>query len=129
MALSHTPMPAETVVAVGDPQTSLEQFLRILDLHSLLQADSSALKPGVHLITLGDYFDFGSSADRVHAASEGLRILRWLSAHSAEQVTLVAGNHDLARVGELISITSERFSDAQRDALRLYPGANARARF
>lgn len=122
--LSYTSDTAELVVAVGDPQTSLAQFLRVLRHHALLvpDADGEVLGPNVHLVTLGDYFDFGGADQRQHAAEEGLRILHWLAAHPREQVTLIAGNHDLARVGELMGVSDARFSDAVRDALESYPG-------
>jgi hypothetical protein len=78
------------------------------------------LRPEARLVVVGDYFDFGSAAERVIASRDGLRNLAWLAAHSPEQVVLLIGNHDLARVGELHYITDAEFETAFSQASALY---------
>jgi hypothetical protein len=45
--------------------------------------------------------------------AEGLAVLRWLAGHSREQVRLVVGNHDAARVIELARIDDREFAEAR----------------
>lgn len=106
-------------VAIGDPQASLQRFLTILEGHGLL-GDDGHLKEEVHLVSLGDHFDWGDREGREDAASSGLRILAWLAAHPPDQVTLILGNHDLARVGELAGFDDERFRLARSEADGIY---------
>jgi hypothetical protein len=112
------------LVAVGDPQTHTEKFKRLLRHHALL-GDDGMLAPEVHLVVLGDYFDFGDHESRKASAAEGLETLRWLSTHSHEQVTLIAGNHDLARIGEFATMTDERFTHAVERAAETYGHGHA----
>src|SRR4051812_2431655 len=72
-------------LAIGDPQASLSQFLRVLDLNGLL-ADHGRLRHDVGLVTLGDHFDWGRPTERATAAEDGLCILSWLAAHPPDQV-------------------------------------------
>ena len=97
-------------LAVGDPQTTKERFLRLLDWHALLDGDM--LKSDVHLVAVGDYFDFHAK-EGVNASEEGLEILRWLAAHSPQQVRILLGNHDVSRVMELYEISDTRFAQAR----------------
>ena len=106
-------------VAIGDPQASLRRFLTILEGHGLL-GDDGRLEDEVHLVSLGDHFDWGDREGREEAASSGLRILAWLAAHPPDQVTLILGNHDLARMGELAGFDDEGFRLAQAEADGIY---------
>jgi len=98
-------------VAVGDPQASLSQFLRVLDLNGLL-GDDGRLRLDVGLVSLGDHFDWGSRAERAAAAEDGTCILSWLAAHPPDQVEIIVGNHDLARVRELAGFSNAKFAEA-----------------
>jgi hypothetical protein len=102
-------------LAIGDPQASLSQFLRVLDLNGLL-GDEGRIRHDVGLVTLGDHFDWGRAADRTAAAEDGLRILSWLAAHPPDQVQILLGNHDLVRVGELSGFTNQKYAEAQGKA-------------
>ncbi len=106
-------------IAVGDPQAPLESLLLILAAHGLL-ADDGTLFDDVRLVSIGDHFDWGPVRDRARATYDGLRTIAWLSSHPADQVILLAGNHDLARVGELLHFSDERYEDARREADRGY---------
>jgi len=105
-------------VAVGDPQAPLATLLEILDRHDLL-GDDGCLHPHVFLASLGDHFDWGPVEERALAAENSVRTLTWLSAHSARQVVLLTGNHDLARVGELTGYDDARFAEAHEEATAL----------
>jgi hypothetical protein len=115
------PIGRERNLAVGDPQAPLEAFLQILDDHGAL-GDGGRLRDEVHLVSVGDHFDWGPPAARAEAAQSGLLTLSWLSAHPPDQVTLLAGNHDLGRVGELATFDDETFAAAQAEADRLHWG-------
>jgi hypothetical protein len=91
-------------LAIGDPQTSTERFLRFLDR-------AGALAPDVGLLSIGDHFDYGVDAEA--AARDGLAITRWLVERNA---VLIAGNHDLCRVIELSHETDESFGTARASA-------------
>lgn len=106
-------------LAVGDPQASAEKFFAILAHHGLLGEDGW-LAPDVRLVSLGDHFDFGSFGTRFEAGLAGTLILSWLAAHTPEQVTLIAGNHDLARVAELNTLDDVTFQAAAERAYELY---------
>lgn len=106
-------------VAIGDPQAPLLQFLSILEVNHLLGEDGR-LAEDVHLVSLGDHFDWGTNAQRKQATREGLELLAWLAAHPADQVTLLLGNHDLARVGEMVRFQNGNFEQVQEEATRIY---------
>ena len=108
-------------LAIGDPQAPFERFLFILDRHGLL-GDDGRLREDCALVSIGDHFDWGGSARREEAARSGLLLLAWLAAHPPDQVALIAGNHDLARVGELIGFDDAAFGAAQAEADRAYRG-------
>jgi hypothetical protein len=116
--------PPTHAVAIGDPQASAETFFAILSRAGLLTPEGW-LRPDVRLVSIGDHFDYGSFAIRAEAARSGLSILSWLAAHSPEHVTLIAGNHDLARVAELIGFDDATFDRAAREADTLYRRASA----
>lgn len=109
----------ERRLAIGDPQAPFERLLEILEGHGALGMDGR-LAPGVHLVSIGDHFDWGERHEREDAARSGLQALCWLAAHRPEQVTLLLGNHDLGRVGELAAFDDEGFRAAQADADALY---------
>ena len=106
-------------VAIGDPQASLETFFAVLDAHSL-RAPGGQLRDDVHLVSVGDHFDYGGAGDRARAAHDGTAILTWLASHPPEQATILAGNHDLARVGELVRFDDATFASAQLEADVVY---------
>src|SRR5581483_9597385 len=46
--------------------------------------------------------------------------LAWLAAHPADQVTLILGNHDLARVDQMAGLDQRTYERARQDADRAY---------
>ena len=95
---------------MGDPQAPFAAMMAVLDRHGLLVGDR--LRIDARLVCVGDYFDYDLD-DPVAAGLEGLRALRWLASHDPEQVILLAGNHDVARVMELASIDDASFARAR----------------
>jgi hypothetical protein len=93
-------------LAIGDPQAPLETFLTILDQHGAID-DSGAIPKDTALISMGDHFDWGSRGERERAADDAIALVAWLASHPADQVVMIAGNHDLARVGELSSVVDD----------------------
>lgn len=110
-------------VVIGDPQAPLTTFLGILDRHALL-GDDGTLKPEIHLISVGDHFDFGGAERADDAAQDGLQLLAWLAAHDDSRTTIIAGNHDLGRVGEMISFDDATFRRVRERAVRVYTARN-----
>jgi hypothetical protein len=110
---------ATVTFALGDPQATTEKMFEVLAAHQLL-TPQGWLKPGIRLVSVGDHFDFGSFSGRLVAQQAGLQNLAWLAAHSPEQVVLLLGNHDLARVGELISFDDVSFERAATEAHAIY---------
>jgi hypothetical protein len=104
------PVAPRRVFAIGDPQTSADRFFSALAARGLLAADGW-LRPDVRLISMGDHFDY-HVPERERARVEGVLILGWLAAHARAQVSILAGNHDLARVMELAAIDDARFRAA-----------------
>lgn len=91
---------------MGDPQAPFASVLAVLDAHRLLGADGR-LRPDVQLVSMGDHFDFGRPSERANATRDGAQLLSWLAAHDPQQVVILAGNHDLARVCELWPFDTE----------------------
>jgi hypothetical protein len=110
---SHYP---KKVFAIGDPQTTRARLFSILQSHDLL-ADSGMIKPEVALVSIGDHFDY--AAEPAEVRIESTRILRWLAEHPADQVFLIAGNHDLCRVMELAPFSDKMFQAAQQEAKKI----------
>lgn len=106
-------------LAMGDPQAPLQTALRILALQGAL-GDDGWLDTNVHLVSMGDHFDWGPPNARSSVAQDGLGFLAWLAAHPPDQVTLVLGNHDLGRVGEMVRFDAGRFRTAQQEADAIY---------
>ncbi len=113
-------------VVIGDPQAPIRTFFEILDRHGLLGTDGT-LAEGAHLTSVGDHFDYGGLDRAADAARDGLLLLGWLAAHDASRTTILAGNHDLGRVGELAAFDDTRFATAQRRAARVYGSGDAEA--
>jgi hypothetical protein len=111
---------------MGDPQGPFDKLLEVLDRHAVLEGDR--LASDVTLISIGDHFDY-DIRDWKTAGQEGLRFLRWLASHDPAQVQLLLGNHDTARVIELIAISDERFAAARAFAWSLHGDPAAEARF
>ncbi len=109
--------------AVGDPQAPLSRLQALLGHHGLLGPDGS-LAEDVFLISVGDHFDYGAVEQRREAAAEGLQVLAWLASHPPDQVVLIAGNHDLGRVGELAGFSDDAFEEASDAAAAAYRGGN-----
>ncbi len=114
-AIARPDLRVTRTIAVGDPQAPLATFLGILDDHGLLGGDG-LLAPDVGLISMGDHFDWGDRTERVTAAADGEHLLSWLALHPPEQVCILIGNHDLARVGELWDVSDDEFARALHDA-------------
>ncbi|MDP2341096.1 MAG: transcriptional regulator [Deltaproteobacteria bacterium] len=118
--MTATTTTTTTLLAMGDPQAPFQTVRAVLDHHKLTQGDK--LKPGARLLSIGDHYDWGGVNERQRAADDGDALLSWLSGHAAEQVVLLAGNHDLARVGELINVDDAEFARLQQLADRHYLG-------
>lgn len=113
----------ERRVAIGDPQAPLEKFLAILDHNDLLGEDGW-LRPETMLVTMGDHFDWGSLDDAPKATDDALAMLAWLAHHEDDHVVLLAGNHDLGRVGELATFDDETFVRMREEAALAYRNGN-----
>ncbi|MDI1482718.1 metallophosphoesterase [Polyangium sp. y55x31] len=96
---------------MGDPQAPMAKVLAVLEAHAALGADGR-LAEDVVLVSMGDHFDYDLD-DPVGAGVEGLRTLRWLANHDPAQVQLLFGNHDAARVMELIRLDDTCFAAAR----------------
>jgi hypothetical protein len=102
------------IFALGDPQAPFSQFLGVLraadviDRHDALHAD-------VTFLSMGDHFDFRprEGQTRQDVGREGLKTLRWLLDQPTEQVQILCGNHDSARVMELATLSDADFDLAQ----------------
>ncbi|MCC6334750.1 MAG: metallophosphoesterase [Myxococcales bacterium] len=99
-------------VAIGDPQAPFATVRAVLAAHHLL--DGERLRGDVLLISIGDHFDWGPPEARREATDDALAMLSWLASHPPDQVVLLAGNHDLARVGELSHFADDSAFDAAR---------------
>ncbi len=106
-------------LVVGDPQAPLETFLTLFARRGLLTAEGR-LSPEVLLVSIGDHFDWGRISERQAAARDGLALICWLAAHPPDQVVILAGNHDLGRVGELCDLDEPTWARAQARATAIY---------
>jgi hypothetical protein len=105
---------------IGDPQASFAHFATALARHGLLGADG-LLADAAGLVSLGDHFDYGSTAavdvDGTAARGrEGQRILAWLAAQPRSRVRILLGNHDAARVMELAHFDDDVFARARAES-------------
>jgi hypothetical protein len=114
------------VFTVGDPQAPAATFFAILDRYDLRSADGW-LEPDVHLVSIGDHFDYGSVEDRRSSSQNGTEILSWLAAHPPEQVTILIGNHDFARICELAPFDDDSFQRAREEADLIYDAETGRS--
>lgn len=96
--------------AVGDPQATPERFFAVLGRAGLL-GDDGWLLPDVGLISMGDHFDFKD--DHLTTEPDRRAVLAWLAAHPPEQVRILIGNHDVARVAELAFESDSSFAAAR----------------
>jgi hypothetical protein len=83
-------LPAQTVLVVGDVHGSFHALLRNL-CHMRQQGhlrDDFTLQPGIMLVCLGDYVDYGPYGVEV------LWTLLWLQLLNRRQVVLLGGNHE-----------------------------------
>lgn len=104
--------------AVGDPQTRFEKFLAVLRSNGVLDA-RDRVRGEVGLVSVGDHFDFyAPERPLADVSRDGTNILRWLADHPAEQVVILMGNHDSARVQELAFETDESYARARELAAR-----------
>jgi hypothetical protein len=97
-------------VVMGDPQAPHAQVQGVLTHHGVL-ADGR-VAPTVTLVSAGDHFDYDLD-DPAGAGREGLINLRWLGQHDRSRVRILFGNHDAARVMELITLDDVRFAEAR----------------
>jgi hypothetical protein len=124
----RAPLARDRRLAIGDPQAPLARLLDILDAHGAL-GDDGRLASDVHLVSIGDHFDWGGRTEREAAAQSGLETLSWLAAHASDHVTLILGNHDLGRVGEMSGYDDEAFRRVQdaADAIHWAPARDPEA--
>lgn len=103
--------------AMGDPQAPFERVLEVLRAHDLLD-DADRLRADRGLVSMGDHFDFPPREGQTlaQASQDGTTTLSWLAAHPPEQVVILFGNHDAARVMELAWETDASFAEARRMA-------------
>ena len=119
-------MAVRRTFAMGDPQAPEATLRAILARHGALAGDR--LAADVALISIGDHFDY-DRRDPDTAGDNGLAFLGWLASHPADQVHLLLGNHDAARVMELAAISDARFRAARALAAALDGAPDADARF
>lgn len=91
---------------MGDPLAPFSTVLAVLERHGLI-GDDGRLREDVQLVSMGDHFDWGDASQRKKATDDGCALVAWLGGHSAEQVIMLAGNHDLARVCELFPFSDD----------------------
>ena len=104
---------------MGDPQVPFAHLQQVLEHHHLLN-QAGNIADDVHLISVGDHFDYSMENTR-EAAAEGLAILRWLTEQPRSRCTVLLGNHDTVRVMELMQLVSNSdFEQAQVAARALY---------
>ncbi len=109
---------------MGDPQATFAQVMAVLERNGVLAGDR--LADDVDLISIGDHFDH-DLADPIAAGRESMRVLRWLVAQG-DRVTLLFGNHDAARVMELIGFDDARFTAARTLATSIMATKHAAGR-
>src|SRR5690348_11899624 len=102
---------ARRIFVMGDPQAPMAKVSAVLAAHEALGPDGR-LAEDVLLVSIGDHFDYDLN-DPEGAGVEGLRTLRWLASHEPAQVRLLFGNHDAARVMELVRLGDARFAAAR----------------
>ncbi len=99
-------------VAIGDVRAPMDKVFRTLESHGLL-GDDGRLAPDALLVSLGDHFDWGGEGERSRTTREALELLAWLASHAPDQVVLLLGERDVARVCELNELDVTGY-DAER---------------
>ena len=99
---------------IGDPQTSLARVLAVLRAAKALTG-ADRLRDDVQLISVGDHFDFKPAAGQglAEVSRAGVDVLEWMASHPPEQLHILMGNHDAARVMELHRIDDATFTQAR----------------
>jgi hypothetical protein len=99
---------------LGDPQAPLRRVFAALEDAGLLGEDGR-LKPHVGLVSMGDHFDYRHDGEMTvaDAARQGEALLTWLASHPPDQVVLLGGNHDFARVMELAGVSDAEWAEAR----------------
>lgn len=116
----HRTAEVTRTVAIGDLQASAQRIFEVLAYHDLLD-EEGRLRGDVQLLSVGDHFDYGTRQSGLtgQACRDGHDVLSYLAAHHPEQVVLLFGNHDAARVMELAFASDERFDEAAQPAAEL----------
>ncbi len=109
----HRTENVERSVAIGDLQASSQRIFEVLAWHGLLD-EEGRISGDVQLLSIGDHFDYDTRASGLlgQARRDGPDVLSYLAAHHPEQVVILLGNHDTARVMELSATTDARFDEA-----------------
>jgi hypothetical protein len=96
---------------MGDPQAAYDHIMGVLDAHDALAPGAGRLADDVTLVSIGDHFDYDLN-DYATAGQNGVRFVRWLAAQDPARAILVFGNHDAARVIDLVGLDDARFAAA-----------------
>lgn len=104
----------EKTVVIGDPQAPIKKLMDMLAINELL-SDDGFLKKTVRLVSIGDHFDYDAESKET-AQNDASSFIAWLAYHSKKQVYIILGNHDTARVQELIKFSDEEFQEAYNNA-------------
>jgi hypothetical protein len=109
----HRTAAVSRTVAIGDLQASAQRIFEVLAWHDLLD-EEGRIRGDAQLLSIGDHFDYGTRAGGQlgQARQHGHDVLAYLAAHHPEQVVILLGNHDVARVMELAAVTDARFDEA-----------------
>ncbi len=109
----HRRAEVSRTVAIGDLQASAQRVFELLAYHDLLDVEGR-LRGDVQLLSIGDHFDYGTRQSGLtgQARRDGQDVLSYLAAHHPEQVVVLLGNHDAARVMEMAYVSDERFDEA-----------------
>ncbi len=102
--------PVRTFV-MGDPQAAFDHILGVLAAHGALAPGGARLADDVVLVSIGDHFDYDLH-DYTTAGANGLRFARWLAAQDPARALMLLGNHDAARVIDLVGLDDARFASA-----------------
>lgn len=108
----HRSAEVTRTIAIGDLQASARRIFEVLAYHDLLD-EEGRIRGDVQLLSVGDHFDYGTRAGGQLGQSrrDGHDVLAYLAAHHPEQVVILLGNHDAARVMELAFASDERFEE------------------
>ena len=110
-ALRGSTIPSVRTFVMGDPQAAFDHILGVLDAHAALARGGTRLADDVVLVSIGDHFDY-DLMDHATAGANGVRFVRWLAAQDPTRAVLLFGNHDAARVIDLVGLDDARFAAA-----------------